>query len=129
MRHVEHPGERHRVMVQVKHLLASGTTATDAVVGTVLRAGAERIGCRRRIDWPLPPAIAQMSRREVLGDRIPRIPPAKACRRAVGCARHLDGLAVPMSLGAPPSRLGACIHAVSESEVPATLCRQGAGRE
>ncbi len=41
VRHVEHPGERHRVVVQVKHLFAGRAAAKHAVVGAILCAVAQ----------------------------------------------------------------------------------------
>jgi hypothetical protein len=48
MRHVEHPLVRHRVVIEVKHLLAGRTAAAHAVGGPVLLAMLQRVGGRRR---------------------------------------------------------------------------------
>ena len=41
MRHIEHPLVRHRVVIEVKHLLAGRAAATHAVIGLVLLAVAQ----------------------------------------------------------------------------------------
>src|SRR5258708_832987 len=96
MRHVEYPLIRHRVMVQVKHLLTSGATATHAVVGAVLLAMVQGIGGRRWIGWAHPPAVRQVPCAEDLRHRPLRPLPAKVCGRAVGGVCDRDWVTVAM---------------------------------
>ncbi len=51
MRHVQHRRKRHRVVIEAKHLLAGRAAAAHAVIGPVLRTGAQRISGRRRFPW------------------------------------------------------------------------------
>src|SRR5260221_1252652 len=129
VRDIKGPEVGYGVVEEVKHLLAGWAATADAVVRAVLLAVMDRVGSRRRIDRPHPPAVHEVPRREDFNDRILAVSPEEARRRAVSPSPHLDGLAVAMRLGAPPARRVGCKHAVSESEGPATLCRQGAGRE
>jgi hypothetical protein len=86
MRHVERPQIRHRIVVEVKHLLASGATAAHTIVGPILLAVVQRVGGGCRIDWTYLPAIHEVPRREDLGDGIAGVPPAKVYWCAVGSA-------------------------------------------
>ncbi len=96
MRHVEHPPVRHRVVGEVKHLLACWAVAAHAIIGPVLLAVVDRVDGGRRIGGTHPPAIHEVPRLEDLRHRPLRPLPAELCRRAVGTACDRDGMAVPM---------------------------------